>query len=277
MGMALASTALASPALAKEGAWYVGVDAGLMKVDGSTINRDGPELDHDEGSDFGLVVGHDFGGFRLETELSQKEASLEAVGNFVAAGKTSHTSFMLNGMFDFGPDDGLQGFFGAGIGIARSSAESNTTGTAATWWDDSATGLAWQVLAGGRAPLSDRWDVGLKYRYFNADKIGITSRLGTDVDFDIASHSLLGSLVYNFGGLLLHLLHHLHRHLHRRRHHHLHRRRLHRRRRLRHLQCATLAIRVFFNWDEADVTPEAAAVLDNAVSAYADCGTAKSC
>ena len=134
MGMALASTALASPALAKEGAWYVGVDAGLMKVDGSTINRDGPELDHDEGSDFGLVVGHDFGGFRLETELSQKEASLEALGSFVAAGKTSHTSFMLNGMFDFGPDDGLQGFFGAGIGIARSSAESNTTGTAATWW-----------------------------------------------------------------------------------------------------------------------------------------------
>ena len=85
---------------------------------------------------FGLVVGHDFGGFRLETELSQKEASLEALGNFVAAGKTSHTSFMLNGMFDFGPDDGLQGFFGAGIGVARTSTDSNTTEpgqTPASW------------------------------------------------------------------------------------------------------------------------------------------------
>ncbi|MBT8427610.1 MAG: OmpA family protein, partial [Erythrobacter sp.] len=31
---------------------------------------------------------------------------------------------------------------------------------------------------------------------------------------------------------------------------------------------------VFFNWDESDITPEAATILDNAVSAYANCGTA---
>ncbi|HAD18074.1 MAG TPA: flagellar motor protein MotB [Erythrobacter sp.] len=31
---------------------------------------------------------------------------------------------------------------------------------------------------------------------------------------------------------------------------------------------------VFFNWDKSDITPEAATILDNAVSAYADCGTA---
>lgn len=31
---------------------------------------------------------------------------------------------------------------------------------------------------------------------------------------------------------------------------------------------------MFFNWDESDITPEAATILDNAVSAYADCGSA---
>ena len=31
---------------------------------------------------------------------------------------------------------------------------------------------------------------------------------------------------------------------------------------------------MFFNWDESDITPEAANVLDTAISAYADCGTA---
>ncbi|MBU0670261.1 MAG: OmpA family protein [Alphaproteobacteria bacterium] len=31
---------------------------------------------------------------------------------------------------------------------------------------------------------------------------------------------------------------------------------------------------VFFNWDKSDITPEAATILDNAVSAYANCGTA---
>ena len=38
--------------------------------------------------------------------------------------------------------------------------------------------------------------------------------------------------------------------------------------------CNTGPYIVFFNWDESDVTPEAATVLDNAVTAYADCGTA---
>ncbi|MFN5759136.1 MAG: OmpA family protein, partial [Sphingomonadaceae bacterium] len=32
---------------------------------------------------------------------------------------------------------------------------------------------------------------------------------------------------------------------------------------------------VFFDWDKSDVTAEAASVLDNAVTAYADCGSAQ--
>jgi outer membrane protein OmpA-like peptidoglycan-associated protein len=32
---------------------------------------------------------------------------------------------------------------------------------------------------------------------------------------------------------------------------------------------------VFFEWDSADITPDAASILDNAVSAYANCGSAK--
>ncbi len=31
---------------------------------------------------------------------------------------------------------------------------------------------------------------------------------------------------------------------------------------------------MFFEWDKADITPDAAAILDNAVSAYANCGSA---
>lgn len=32
---------------------------------------------------------------------------------------------------------------------------------------------------------------------------------------------------------------------------------------------------MFFEWDKSDVTPDAATILDNAVSAYADCGNAQ--
>ena len=31
---------------------------------------------------------------------------------------------------------------------------------------------------------------------------------------------------------------------------------------------------VFFEWDQSDITPEAANILNNAVTAYANCGTA---
>lgn len=39
--------------------------------------------------------------------------------------------------------------------------------------------------------------------------------------------------------------------------------------------CVTGPFMVFFDWDRDDVTPQAAAILDNAVSAYALCGQAQ--
>ncbi|HEX7850972.1 MAG TPA: OmpA family protein, partial [Sphingomonas sp.] len=32
---------------------------------------------------------------------------------------------------------------------------------------------------------------------------------------------------------------------------------------------------VFFEWDKSDITPEAASILDNAISQYANCGNAQ--
>jgi outer membrane protein OmpA-like peptidoglycan-associated protein len=32
---------------------------------------------------------------------------------------------------------------------------------------------------------------------------------------------------------------------------------------------------VFFEWDKSDITPEAAGILDNAISAYQNCGNAQ--
>jgi opacity protein-like surface antigen len=76
---ALATTALATPAVARDHSWYVGVDAGAMIVEdtkldfsndlGSDVN-DAIILDYDLGYDIGLNGGYDFGGFRLEGETS---------------------------------------------------------------------------------------------------------------------------------------------------------------------------------------------------------------
>jgi outer membrane protein OmpA-like peptidoglycan-associated protein len=39
--------------------------------------------------------------------------------------------------------------------------------------------------------------------------------------------------------------------------------------------CAPGPYIVFFEWDKSDITSEAASILDNAVSAYGNCGQAK--
>jgi len=292
IGLALASTALASPALARDGQWYVGVEGGAMIVEDNDFTVDGTDngvsIDNDAGYDFGGIVGYDFGGFRLETEVSYREADPEqlstgaafiptannipARGAFAApltAGDANALSFMLNGMLDFGDDDGVQGFVGGGVGVARVDVH-NTLGNDTPWLDDSDTGFAWQAIAGIRAPISDSWDVGLKYRFFNVDGVDLVDRIGRDVETRWRSHSILGSLIYNFGGepdpvpvtppppppppavippppppppVAV--------------------------------PCSTGPYIVFFDWDKSDLTPQGASTLDNAISQYANCGNAK--
>lgn len=295
IGLALASTALASPSMARDGQWYVGVDGGAMLVEDLKFDI-GPvplvaTADTDTGYDFGAVVGYDFGGFRLEAETSYREADISNVsgaggflpvagnpaffsaGSFASAGDVNALSFMVNGMFDFGADDGLQGFVGAGVGVAR--VDVHNVVSAPKWLDDSDTGLAWQALAGIRAPISDSWDVGLKYRFFNVHNVDLVDVRGRDVSTRFRSHSLMGSLVYNFGGeepapvietpiappptpvvvppppprptpppppVV---------------------------------RCNTGPYIVFFDWDKSNLLPAATSVLDNAASQYANCGNAR--
>jgi OmpA-OmpF porin, OOP family len=287
IGLALASTALATPVMARDGQWYVGVDGGAMIVE---------DLDHDitagpvsltatsdigTGYDFGGIVGYDFGGFRLESEVSYREADAKrfsstvptinsTAGTFATGGDVNALSFMVNGLLDFGDDDGLQGFVGAGIGVARVDLQQVLA--APSLVDDSDTGLAWQALAGIRAPLSDSWDVGLKYRFFNAPNVDLVAVNGANIETRFRSHSLMGSLIYNFGGdpepapiaappppppvvappppppppppp--------------------------------RKPVCNTGPYIVFFDWDKSNLRPDAASTLDNAVAQYGNCGNAR--
>ncbi|WP_327194434.1 outer membrane protein, partial [Novosphingobium organovorum] len=196
--MALASTAIATPAFARDDAWYIEMDFGAMITEdaSATINgvSDEGQFDFKTGFDGGAVIGYDFGPFRLETEASYRQAKVnkytDSAGSAAYRGDGNVLSFMVNGLLDFGPDDGLQGFVGGGAGVARTSYD---------LVDDSDTGFAWQVIAGIRAPLTKHIDVGLKYRFFNADNIDMVTTAGDSLSTKWRSHSLMGTLTYNFG------------------------------------------------------------------------------
>ena len=290
ISLALASTALASPALARDNQWYVGVDGGAMVVEDLALDigvvKDAATLDADKGYDFGGLVGYDFGGFRLESEVSYRKAdvsgftsqtpqatsgtstALLAGGNYAATGGANALSFMVNGLLDFGDNDGLQGFVGGGAGVAR--VDMQTVLAAPAFLDDSDTGFAWQALAGVRTPLSKNWDAGLKYRFFNASNVNLVDRLGRASNTRFRSHSIMASVMYNFGGAPAPV----------------------------EVAapppppvyvappapppppppapvCNSGPYIVFFDWDKSNLRPDAASVLDNAVAQYTNCGMAK--
>lgn len=289
--LALASTALSTPALAKDDAWYVGVEGGAMIVEDIDFDigatSDAATVDHDYGWDVGGTIGYDFGGFRAEAEVSYRRAGVDgyrstvttpaynAAGAIVsvpagtydyAGGRSSALSFMVNGMLDFGEDDGVQGFIGGGVGVARVKAE-YALNTRGDFLDDSDTVFAWQAIAGVRQPISENVDITLKYRFFNADNVRLVDVTGRTFDGRFRSHSLLGGVTFNFGAptppppppepappppppappppppppVV----------------------------------CTPGPYIVFFEWDKSDITPEAAGILDNAISAYQNCGNAQ--
>ncbi|HEX8625234.1 MAG TPA: OmpA family protein [Allosphingosinicella sp.] len=289
IAMALSSTLLATPAFARDGAMYIGGEFGAMIVEDMDVDigavQNAVTIDHNYGYDGGIFVGYDFGAFRLEAEAAYKKADLDAYQTTIrlplegpvfaagrdASGSSSAMSFMINGMLDFGDDDGISGFVGGGVGMARVKANNYRNFSNATpFLDGSDTGLAWQVFAGVRQAISDNIDVTLKYRFFNADKVRLTAFNGGASDHRFRSHSLLGGLTFNFGGA----------------------------------EpppppepvpvppepipvpppveptpeppkCVAGPFMVFFDWDRDEITPQASAILDNAASAYQTCGQAQ--
>ena len=287
--LALATTALSTPALARDDAWYVGVEGGVMLVEDISFDvgavKDAVTVDHKTGWDADVTVGYDFGGFRAEAEVGYRQAGVKGLRSTVplyngvnnspagtydnAGGRSSALSFMVNGLLDFGADDSVQGFVGGGVGVARVKSKLGLTN--ANFLDDSDTVFAWQAIAGIRAPISETVDFSLKYRFFNADNVKLA---GTNGQFDgrFRSHSILGGLTFNFGG------------------------------RAPEpapapapepapapvwtpapepapvapvVQCTPGPYIVFFDWDKSDITPEAASILDNAISNYQNCGNSQ--
>jgi opacity protein-like surface antigen len=143
---AAAAAAIASPAAARDGSGYAGIEAGLFIPQKSDVDRIGPpvtsgiwadwlNIKHDLGYDADLVAGYDFGMFRLEAEVARKHAGHSSYdidtnapgpfpagivrgGSYPANGRTNVTSFMVNALIDADVGNGFSVYAGAGAGPA---------------------------------------------------------------------------------------------------------------------------------------------------------------
>ena len=223
---AVAAAAIASPAAARDGSGYVGVDLGAMLAEDTKLDFDNGVTqinnavspDYNTGFDIGLVGGYDFGLIRAELDLAYKHAGVNEVvlgdlgglacpdpSNCIidADGDGSVLSAMANLILDFGDNDGLSGFVGAGVGMSRVSIDTDFNGTFPTipttdfGFDDDDSVVAWQLIAGFRVPVSENIDAGVKYRFFNTRELEFSD--GVDrLSGHWRSHSLLASFTYNF-------------------------------------------------------------------------------
>jgi outer membrane protein OmpA-like peptidoglycan-associated protein len=300
--LAGAAAIIALPAQAREGQVYIGINGGVSFKDKVTVDVRSPDTGDDfvrtatartkMGVDGDAVIGYDFGGVRLEAEGGYKNNKYRSLrvdnvgilpdGSTVPVGTVVDNerdleiwSGMVNALIDIGSDDGFQIFGGGGAGVARMELPVTVAGVG-TLIDDRKTDFAWQLIGGVRFPVTQNIDLGVKYRYFNIDDFRLTGTNGNDLRADYSAHSVLASLTLNFGG------------------------------RAQpepvpappppppvttpppppprpvappppppQVQCNTGPFIVFFDFDRSDVSPEAAGILNNAVTAYANCGTAR--
>ncbi len=218
IAMALSSTVLAAPALARDGAGYAGIEFGPMIVEDVDVDigalDNAVTIDSETGFDGSIFAGYDLGAVRLEVEAGYKKAAAKSIstaagvvvpGGFPGAqvydpafGGMRVFSVMGNALLDFGDDEGVSGFIGGGAGWAKTEVEVGARPNFPGVIDDKDSGFAWQILAGVRQAITPNVDAHLKYRFFNAN-LDLISVAGLESDARFRSHSLMGGLTFNFG------------------------------------------------------------------------------
>ena len=285
---ALAASALPGVAHAENTGPYVTIEGGVVRPQGARVTSVAG-FEHTDrfktGWEAGAALGYDFGHMRLEAEGFTNRSVLRSQvrpfgtplpnGTFTQSdglsGRTTTYAGMGNLLVGLGHWGGVKVYAGGGAGYARVRLNESLPTTSQIRSHDA--GFAWQALAGLTLPVSHNIDLGVKYRYFRPDGADHFSYQGdgTARYAKLRSHSLLATLTVNFGASAppsepapapapmappppappppppppapVAAV------------------------------CNHGPFITFFDWDKADITPEAASILDSAVQAYGNCAS----
>jgi outer membrane protein OmpA-like peptidoglycan-associated protein len=173
----LVAGVLAALPVAANAQWYVGADAGAnyMQDPGSATNAD---------SDWGWVglaqFGYNYGGPKAEFEVGYR-----------ANDSIDSWSTMVNGIYEFMPNGKWHPFLGAGIGWAWLDGDFSGNGAR-----NSDNQFAYQGIAGVAYDLSTNWALKAQYRYFATLDADVGTANSGDADYD--NHSILLGFTYKF-------------------------------------------------------------------------------
>ncbi len=198
----VAALALSSQAIAAERATgtYIGAGFGANFTQGTDLSGNGTttDLDHDTGYIGVLSLGHAYAnGLRGEIELGKRSNSVNKSGSTSTGGNSKVLSAMINGYYDFATGTSFIPYLGAGIGVGRLEVNATPVGTSSV--KNSGTGIGLQGIAGVGYQIDDNWTGSLEYRYYSLQGADLELTNGSGVDADYNAHSIMVGLRYTFG------------------------------------------------------------------------------
>lgn len=143
------------------------------------------KVEFDPGVNMGITGGYDYGFFRMEGELSHKNAEIDRITDQTdnysfrsVDGNLGVTALMFNSFFDLHTDSPVTPYLGGGIGFATlnisdtfgTDTRGATTARSLLYEDDADTVFAYQVGGGVEIALNQRLSLDLSYRYFGTSK-----------------------------------------------------------------------------------------------------------
>ena len=175
---------------------------------------------HKTGKDLSVAIGHDFGFFRVEAELAERDAKPSSIittvnvplrtltgatapvvskGTFTpTGGRSMARSAMLNIFAQTGNPEVTRFYVGAGVGYARTYTKGYALSATAEVLRDHDQSKAWQLLAGAREPIGEHVTLGVRYRYFHPEKAQLTDTLNRAVSGRLVVHGIQATLGYRF-------------------------------------------------------------------------------
>jgi len=189
-------------ALAQDTGMYFSVFGGGTYVEDSTLEVVGiefAELQFDTGWNVGGAIGHDYGNFRAELEVTYKENELDTLTTFIsvpglpagvypADGEVSALTYMVNVFWDFENSSPLTPYVGGGIGGASIDID-----------DEDDTAFAYKAAAGVAWKLGPNLDLLVDYSYLSTTDLEFNVSGATiPVEADYTTHSVSGGIRFRF-------------------------------------------------------------------------------
>jgi outer membrane protein OmpA-like peptidoglycan-associated protein len=249
-------TGLSTAAQAQDYSWYLGAELGVSLLNDTTTTADGvrgatrysgTDMGKSEGEAGWAILGQ-VGApitpwLRLEGELGYRANGLDRKAGNRLDGDLDILSYMVNAYVDIPTGGPLTPYIGVGAGGATIW----NSGTAGVFGsvDDSDTVFAYQGIAGLAYRLSPEVSIKADYRYFATTEATFATSSGVSQSSDFDSHTFMVGFTYHFGTVAA------------------------------PAPAPTPApapvaapaprnFIVFFDWDKADLTPEAQSILRQA-------------